>query len=107
MRTPWHHELNHFIHFLGGAAVAFFFLRAVEIGAAQSELKLPPGTSYAIAFMAACCAALFWEIGEFTADRMLHTRIQENVIETMLDLIAGASGAAVLLFGFTMARCKK
>lgn len=102
IRSPWHDELNHFIHFLGGAAIAFFFLRAVELSAETLHMKMPLGIAHAAAFTVACTAALFWEVGEFASDYLLHTQVQDNVVETMLDLIAGACGAGALLLGIAM-----
>jgi hypothetical protein len=102
IRSPWHDELNHFVHFLGGAAIVYFLLRAIEIAAESLSRPLPIGLKHAGAFAGACTAALFWEIGEFASDRLLHTRVQENVIETMLDLIAGASGAGCVLLAIVV-----
>jgi len=50
-------------------------------------------------FTLACTAGVFWEFAEVGSDTFLHTHIQRSVDEAMRDLIADASGAALMLLG--------
>lgn len=96
VRTPYADELFSLLHFLGGAAAAFFFLQVLEIRA--DVLGKPrPLAAYVVSFAAACSVALFWEIGEFLWDRAFATELQHGLAETMVDLIFSVLGAAVSL----------
>lgn len=94
----WGHEpyVDPVMHFLGGAAVAFFFRRAAviseEILGAPSPLALD-----LVAFGLACTAALFWEFGELLSDLVLGSHIQVSAANTLRDLALGLTGAVVLL----------
>ena len=89
-------ELYWLLHVAGGAAVAFFFLRAIEV-AAPLIGALRPLARYIAAFLLACSAALAWELGEFAVDQFFGTRLQEGLLDTMTDLAFGVSGAALFL----------
>ena len=84
------------MHFLGGAAAAYFFRHAIRIagrllgGPTQCALDL-------LAFGLTCAIALFWEFGEFASDLYLGTHIQRSLGNTMRDLVLGVSGAVVYL----------
>jgi hypothetical protein len=80
------------LHFLGGAAMAFFFFQASHIAAGWIGTLRPAG-HYLLAFASACLVALLWEIGEFAADRLRATLLQKSLEETMGDLIFAALGA--------------
>lgn len=92
VRTPYRVQLDGVHHFLGGAAIAYFLLKAVCI-AAPIIGRLRPAGTYLFAFALACAAAVFWEIAEFAADKYLGTHIQITLAETMADLIFGVLGA--------------
>ncbi len=81
------------LHLLGGAALAWFFRRAVRI----AHGGWPPGLSSLVAFALACTGALAWEIAEFASDFLFGTTLQEGLLDTMTDLILAAAGAAAWL----------
>lgn len=91
-RTPEARNLWWLLHLLGGAAMAFFFLRAIDV----LRVVQPPAR-HAVAFSFACSAALAWELGEFAIDQLLGTRLQEGLVDTMSDLMFAVCGAAVYL----------
>ena len=81
------------MHVLGGAAVAFCYLRAIAVaGSALGELRV--GTRYVLAFTAACSTALGWEMLEFVSDELFGTTLQEGLMDTMSDLMLSVAGAA-------------
>ena len=81
------------LHLLGGAALAYFFRRAVRL----AYTGWPTLLSSLVAFSLACTGALAWEIGEFGIDFLFGTHLQEGLLDTMTDLILAASGAAAWL----------
>jgi hypothetical protein len=98
--TSLRDPLDFTVHFLGGAAIAFFLFHAIEcfptfIG------RITAPSHYLFSFTSACTVGLFWEFGELLSDVFLHTHIQHDLHETLSDLIADASGTTsslVLLF---------
>jgi hypothetical protein len=90
------------LHFLGGAAIAYFFFRLFVI------LSVFPTTDrwliYAATFTSSCTAALFWEFVEFASDVFLHSHVQQSLSETMLDLVFGVLGAISSLALITIVR---
>ena len=96
------HRFDHLLHFLGGAAIAYFFFRFLAL------LALIPTTHpwliYAATFTSSCTAALFWEFVEFASDVFLHTNVQQSLSETMLDLLFGVLGALSSLTLIAFAR---
>ncbi len=89
-------RFDHLTHGSGGAAIAFFFWRSFGLvpylARGMSDL-----VRYLFAFTSACAVAVFWELAEFFADRWLGTALQHSVEESMLDLLSGVVGAAVVL----------
>lgn len=96
VRTPYRVACDNLIHFMGGMAIAWFLLRAIQI-AAPLIGALRACILYPFAYALACTAALVWEFAEFASDIFNGTRIQSSLFETMLDLVAGASGAFLVL----------
>ena len=84
------------MHFLGGAAAAFFFWEA--IACARSYLgDFTPLASGLLAFGMASVAAVVWEFGEFLLDWYRGTHLQRDLADTMRDLFLGLSGATAYL----------
>jgi hypothetical protein len=99
----WRREADNLVHFLGGAAAAYFTLRCLEIlGPLLGAMRR--GTRLAVAFFGACTAAVFCELVEFASDSWLGTEVQQSLRETMLDLVAGVAGAAVTLVAIVVGR---
>jgi hypothetical protein len=81
------------LHVLGGAAMAFCYLRATRVCAPQlGALRLV--ARYLLAFSAACSTALAWEMVEYMSDELFGTALQEGLADTMSDLMLGVAGAA-------------
>ena len=80
------------LHFLGGAAVAFFYYKVARIA-----VPMVAAWRYLFAFALACATALAWEIVEFIVDQFAGTTLQQGNFDTMSDLILGMAGAAVYL----------
>src|SRR5688572_25989671 len=64
-------RFDHLVHFLGGASIAYFFSRVLEL------FSLFPSSQrwavYLVAFTASCTAAVFWEFIEFGSDTFFHS----------------------------------
>ena len=86
-------QLYWLLHVLGGAAMAFFFLRGLAI-AEPLFGPLRPAVRYVGAFALACGAALAWELGEFAADQLTGSWLQEDLADTISDLGFSMCGAA-------------
>jgi hypothetical protein len=84
------------LHIVGGAAVAFCYLRAIRIARPVLGV-LCAAAAYLLAFALSCTTALGWEIGEFTVDQIAGTTLQQGNFDTMSDLILGVAGAALYL----------
>lgn len=84
------------MHFLGGAAIAYFIRRAAEL--IPQWVGTPSSLGFdLIAFGLACFAALFWEFAELFSDIFLDTRIQISARNTLRDLALGVMGATTYL----------
>jgi hypothetical protein len=88
-RTPYARDVYWLLHLLGGAALAYFFH---HVGAG-----VPPAIRHVLAFALACTVALAWELAEFAIDQLAGTRLQEDLAETMSDLLFAVCGAALYL----------
>ena len=96
MHTSLRQPLDFTMHFLGGAAIAFFVFHALDLCAPWlGQLTLLGRVLFSFAL--ACTAGLFWEFGEFFSDLLFRTHIQWTIRETMRDLLADAGGALVCL----------
>lgn len=84
------------MHLLGGVAAAYFFRRAASIAGLLLGAPTRLGTDL-LAFGLTSAAALCWEIGEFTLDRLARTHTQGGLGNTMRDLISGVIGAVLYL----------
>jgi|SRR5438477_9802144 len=80
------------LHFVGGAAVAFFYYKLAGIA-----VPMVTAWRYLFAFALACATALAWELGEFALDQTFGTTLQEGRVDTMSDLMLSVCGAALFL----------
>jgi hypothetical protein len=94
--TSLRQPLDFTMHFLGGAAIAFFVFHALDFGAPVVGHVTLTGRLL-FSFALACTAGLFWEFGEFFSDLWFRTYIQWTIRETMRDLLADAAGALACL----------
>jgi hypothetical protein len=102
-KTRFRAPLDFTMHFLGGASMAYVFFYALDhlsflLG------SVTRGGRYLFSFSLACTVGVFWEFAEYASDVYRHTYIQQNLPETMSDLIADASGAAACLALLGMVR---
>lgn len=84
-----------FIHFLSGVLLAEGgFILA---GAVLKKRNLPDDlwVKLLTAFFFSSACAAFWEVYEFTADRLANANMQGDNGNTMGDIIAGVLGAAI------------
>jgi hypothetical protein len=95
-------RFDHLLHFLGGAAIAYFFCRVLLLP--SHRFRFPNWMPYLLAFTCACTVALFWEFFEFASDQFLGTTVQQGLLETMLDLCFGVIGAAISLLIVALVR---
>lgn len=84
------------MHFLGGAAMAFFISAActndVKVLGAPSRLAVE-----LMSFGLTCAVGLIWELGELFSDRFLGSHTQVSVANTLRDLALDALGAVAYL----------
>ena len=90
--TSFARDLWWLLHLLGGTALAFFFLHAID----ALGLVKPLGR-YVVAFALACTTALGWELLEYAIDRVAGSTLQVDLLDTMSDLMFGVCGAALYL----------
>jgi hypothetical protein len=101
-----HEELDNVVHFLGGAAAAYFSFRWCEVfgprlGATRTW------THHLASFCLACTAGVFVEIGEFAADQLFGSHTQKSLRETMLDLVSDVAGALAVLLVLAIVRRRR
>lgn len=83
-------------HFLGGVALSFFFLGAME-NAHEFIGRVPRLIQRPLAFTALTTMAVVWEFYEFLSDYFIGTQLQHGVADTCLDLFFGMLGSFVFL----------
>ena len=82
------------MHLSGGIAAAYFFRRGGSIAGLAFGSPTRLGSDL-LAFGLTASAALFWEIGEYSLDRLAGTVTQGGLDNTMRDLIFGVTGAVL------------
>jgi len=97
------HRLDHLLHFLGGASIAYFLYGFIALLPSQAA-SISKWVHYLLAFTSACTAAVFWEFAEFASDQFLGTAIQQSLSETVLDLLFGVLGATATLLAVVAVR---
>ena len=85
-------ESDPWFHFLGGAAGAYSLIRTFDLFPAlvRPIANWPRGWSILLLMTV---VALTWELAEFASDRFFGTHIQQNLVETGLDIVLGIAGA--------------
>jgi hypothetical protein len=92
-------DLDMPMHLVGGIGAAFFFLRSFQVLARGEILGKPNRLAIRLlAFSSTSVAAIAWEIAEFASDRLLSTREQLGLEDTMVDLVLGGLGALLLVW---------
>lgn len=88
------------MHLAGGFAIAVLFSRSLAALGRQGligpvELRLEAWLGIALT----CCAAIAWEVLEYTSDNLLGTHSQGTLADTLLDIALGTAGGAALFLG--------
>jgi len=97
-----HRQVDPGLHFLGGAAVAYFSWQL--FGIAFPSPQTSKQNQFIFAILLSSALFLLWEAGEFTSDRLFETQIQLSTSETLTDLSLSAAGSLLLLLLFWIAR---
>lgn len=84
-------------HFFSGIILTFIGVVIYNhINRNENALKINPFTKVLFCLFFSIAMAGCWEIYEFTMDRLLGLRSQNNsLLDTMLDIICGTSGAII------------
>ena len=94
-RSEW---LDQPMHFAGGAAIALLFASLVRHSQGAGFVgALHPAAHFVAVIGLTATAAVLWEFAEFVSDRFAGTRAQAGLEDTLLDLLLGLVGGAVLL----------
>jgi uncharacterized membrane protein YjjP (DUF1212 family) len=90
---PW---LDMPTHFLGGAAITYFFLCAINHGQALVG-EIPALVRKLLALGLTAITAIAWEFLEFLSDVALGTKMNLGVADTLADLFFGLLGGVVVI----------
>ena len=83
-------------HFLGGAAITYFYRSAIKNS--QSLVgNIPALIQSLFAFTCTGTTIIFWEFYENAADFLLGTQMVRGLEDTVLDMFVGLMGALFLL----------
>lgn len=93
-RLPWFDIPT---HLLGGVAATYFFWRAAA-NARSVAGRFPQVNHAAFALACTASATILWEIFEFLSDRLLQTRMQHGVGDTLSDIVFSLAGGAAYVF---------
>lgn len=94
--TGHERSLDFLIHFLGGAAIAYFLSHALAIWKSTFE-NLGFFARSLTVFCFTCTVALFWEFAEFLSGSLTGIYTQLSLEETMGDLFMGCLGAGAFI----------
>ncbi len=85
------------MHFVGGAAIAYFFRQACS--AARDRLGQPNELALdLLAFGLGVTAAMLWELGEFSLVVAYDITVRHDLPDTMRDLVVGTFGAGCYVY---------
>lgn len=86
-----------FAHLDSGVVLAWLGLFMVRTVEHLRAVRLPRWVAIVVAVMVPMAFAAMWEIVEFTSDNLAHTTAQNGLVDTMIDMIAAAVGAAITI----------
>ncbi len=87
------------MHLLGGFAIAFFFLRALDsLRTNQLIQGFDPWLLGIVVFALTCAATVFWEFAEYVSDHTIGTHAQLSLEDTLLDMLLGILGGLPIIF---------
>lgn len=96
-----------FVHFLSGILLADGGYLIINRISTRRNLHIDRYTKTAFACVFSCACAAFWEIYEYTADRLINAQMQGTKENTMNDIIAGVLGAVVYFVVAQIIKVKK
>lgn len=85
-----------YFHFLGGVLIALFFIEVFNVTRYFKYSFRDTIYLNLFLFTLTVTVAVFWEIGEFMAERYFGIRLQQGLRDTMHDLMLGSGGGAVV-----------
>ncbi len=86
------------MHLLGGVAIVFFFNRCLaSFLRGTGRPPLPAPLDQVLLASLTATAAVCWEFAEYLTDRLLGTRAQLGLEDTLLDLVCGILGGLAFL----------
>lgn len=87
------------MHFGGGVAIACFFRCALIEAVAARWLALGALELALMVFGLTCAAAVGWECAEYVSDRLLLSRAQLSLSDTLSDMLLGIGGGILFVAG--------
>ena len=94
------------MHALGSGAVTGLLMMAVHRYCDRHLIELPLVLFVALVLGGTLSAGTLWELFEFAIDRTGMFNAQRGLNDTMLDLLANASGIFMMLAAASLAGCK-
>lgn len=91
--TWWDDSMHVASGVLMGFGVVLWLQLAKERGAA-----LPVWSQFLLVFTVTLTIATFWEFAEFASDQLFGTHSQDNLFDTMMDMIDATIGAIIILW---------
>ena len=85
------------MHFGGGVAIAYFFHCALIEAVAARWLALGARELALMVFGLTCAAAVGWECAEYVSDRLLLSRAQLSLSDTLGDMLLGIGGGIAFI----------
>ena len=86
------------MHFGGGIAIAFFFLRSADVFTARRLISpLDSAVLAVLVFALTAAAAVHWEFMEWFVDARFGAGMQMGLNDTLVDMLLGVVGGLLLL----------
>lgn len=95
------------MHLIGSGAIAGLLMLAIHNYCSRNHIALPLWLFAALVFCGTLSAGTVWEMFEFAIDQTGMFYAQRGLQDTMVDLLADAGGAALLVMLFAIARIVK
>ncbi len=94
------------LHIVGGISIALCFHNALTIFKERYDaIDFTMPVHYLLTFSLTGSATVFWEFGEFLADRILNTQVQRGLEDTLLDMALGIVGGSITLSVIYFLKC--
>ena len=100
--APW----DTAVHFYSGFVVGLGAVFVLGVTALRYGLDLPPWFEAVFVLAAGTTVAVLWEVAEFAADALIGTEAQQDNLDTMQDLVAGGTSAALVAAALLLFRSR-